>query len=56
MRRTDAAVMWRMEIIFTFGPIKATFVYQVETYFDAVTGDELASQSYSGTGDMAVIS
>lgn len=33
-----------------------TFVYRVETYFDAVTGDELASQSYSGTGDMAVIS
>lgn len=33
-----------------------TFVYRVETYFDAVTGDELASQTYTENGDMAVMS
>lgn len=31
-----------------------TIIYRVETYFDAVTGDELASQMYSENGDMAV--
>lgn len=33
-----------------------TIVYQVETYFDAVTGIELASQMYTENGDMAVMS
>lgn len=31
-----------------------TIFYQVETYFDAVTGEELASQTYNKNGDMVM--